>query len=301
MLIGRSRREELSVRRVRSVLAVVGHGSFSAAAQELGLTQPAVSQHVKQLEDQLGLPLLARDAEGIRLTSGGAALLPALRRFLAGNEAILDHLASINQGTRRIVRVASPASFAALHIAPVFKALRPDFPDHILDVSEIDDAEAFLKIRSGDIDLGISSVFTPSPGLTFAPLRQDGACVVLSADDPLSRAAVIDAETLIATPVVRFPIGTTSDDWLSAVAETVGRLPEVVAEVRQLVTGFQLVRQGLGVTLVPEDAARACLLPGLVAVPFADRSLVRTFGMVLNDSHVPSDFERRLIDGLRRG
>ena len=55
MLITGSRREELSVRRVRSLLTVAEHCSFSVAAKELGLTQPAVSQHVKQLEEQLGI------------------------------------------------------------------------------------------------------------------------------------------------------------------------------------------------------------------------------------------------------
>ena len=110
MLITGSRREELSVRRVRSLLAVAEHCSFSMAAQELGLTQPAVSQHVKQLEEQLGIELLKRDKEGLRLSPGAAALLPAFRRFLSSNGAILDQLASLGQGAEQILRIASPAS-----------------------------------------------------------------------------------------------------------------------------------------------------------------------------------------------
>ena len=120
LAIDAPRRQEISVRRVRSLLAVVTHNSFSKAAQELGLTQPAVTQHVQQLERQLGVSLLTRDPTGFRLSPAGAALLPAFRRLMSSNGAILDQLNSLSQGTSQILRVASPASFAALcGLAPI--------------------------------------------------------------------------------------------------------------------------------------------------------------------------------------
>jgi len=208
MLMTGSRREELSVRRVRSLLAVAEHCSFSMAAQELGLTQPAVSQHVKQLEEQLGLDLLKRDKEGLRLSSGAAALLPAFRRFLSSNGAILDQLASLGQGAEQILRIASPASYAALFVVPVFQALRERFPNHILDISEIDDEESLRLVRDGDIDFGITSVFVPSPGLHFEALHQDFACVVMSEFNTLAKEAEIDDDAIVSQPMIRFPSGT---------------------------------------------------------------------------------------------
>jgi DNA-binding transcriptional LysR family regulator len=299
MLMTGSRREELSVRRVRSLLAVAEHCSFSMAAQELGLTQPAVSQHVKQLEEQLGLDLLKRDKEGLRLSSGAAALLPAFRRFLSSNGAILDQLASLGQGAEQILRIASPASYAALFVVPVFQALRERFPNHILDISEIDDEESLRLVRDGDIDFGITSVFVPSPGLHFEALHQDFACVVMSEFNTLAKEAEIDDDAIVSQPMIRFPSGTTSRDWLSAIMERTGVEPKTIAEVRQLVTGFHMIRQNLGVAVVPEGAAKACELPGLTTVPLSDRSLVRTLGILTNDSHHPTDFERTLVDHLR--
>lgn len=300
MLMAGSRREELSVRRVRSLLTVAEHCSFSVAAQELGLTQPAVSQHVKQLEEQLGVTLLKRDQEGLRLSPAAAALLPAFRRFLSSNGAILDQLASLGQGTEQILRIASPASYTALYVAPAFQAVRQRFPNHILDISEIDDEESFRLVRSGDIDLGISSVFVPSPGLHFEALHQDHACVVMSELNPLATEAEIDDDAIVSQPMIRFPSGTKSHHWLSAITQRTGKEAKTIAEVRQLVTGFQMIRQNLGVAVVPEGAARACKLPDLVAVPLSDRSFVRTLGIVTSTSHCPTDFERELVGCVRQ-
>lgn len=299
VLIAGSRREELSVRRVRSVLAVAEHRSFSVAAKVLGLTQPAVSQHIKQLEEQLEISLLVRDKEGLRLSPGGAALLPAFRRFLSSNGAILDQLASLGRGTLQILRIASPASYAALSVASAFQSVRERFPNHILDISEIDDEESFQLVRDGDIDFAITSVFVPSPGLRFEALHRDFACVVMSDQNALAKATEIDDTAILSQPMIRFPSGTTSHDWLSTITARAGVEPKTVAEVRQLLTGFQMIRQNMGVAVVPERAARVCELPGLVAIPLKDRKLVRTLGIVTSDIHHPTDFERHLVDHLR--
>ncbi|UWQ79717.1 LysR family transcriptional regulator [Leisingera sp. S132] len=299
MLIDRSRREELSVRRVRSLLAVAEHRSFSEAAKMLGLTQPAVSQHVKQLEEQLQISLMVRDKEGLRLSAGGAALLPAFRRFLSSNGAILDQLASLGRGTEQILRIASPASYAALSLAPAFRSIRESFSKHILDISEIDNEESFHLVRNGDIDFAITSVFVPSPGLRFEVLHQDFACVVVSEENALAGATEIDEASLLSQPIIRFPSGTTSHDWLSVITERTGIEPETIAEVRQLLTGFQMVCQNLGVALVPEDAAKACKLPGLITIPLKDRRLTRKLGIVTSETHHPTDFEKALVKMLR--
>ncbi len=294
-----SRRSEVSVRRVRSLLSVVANRSFSAAADELGLTQPAVSQHVRQLEEQLGLTLLQRDAAGIHLSPAGAVLVPAFRRLLASNLAVFDHLQSITQGTSQILRVAAPASVVALYLGPAFRSLRPAFPHHVLDISEIDDEEAFALIRSGDIDLGFSSVFVPSPGLRFEPMIHDGACVAVADPGPLAARGGIAPDELLAHPIVRFPIGTTSNDWLCAVAEAAGRAPQVVCEVRQLVSGLRLVALGLGIAIVPQGAARACNLPGIATLALDGLPLRRTIGLVASEHHHPTAFERLLVAAVR--
>lgn len=295
-----TRRDEISVRRVRSLLTVIELNSFTRAAEELGLTQPAVSQHVRQLEEQVGFPLLVRVREGLGLSPAGSALLPAFRRLVSGNEAILDQLASLNHGTKQILRIASVASFTAMFIGPAFRAARPSFPNHVLDVLEIDGEETFRLLRANEIDFGISSVFVPSPGLNFEPLCQDGACVVLSASHPLAGKAELRDDEVLAEPFIRFPAGTTSGNWLAMMAERSGLSPRSVVEVRQLMTGCQLAQQNLGITVVPEIATRSCPLPGLAVVPLRDPLPLRRLGAVTSESHQPSEFESYILAQLRR-
>jgi molybdate transport repressor ModE-like protein len=299
MLIDGSRREEISVRRVRSLLAVAEFGSFSVAAKVLGLTQPAVSQHVKQLETQLNVPLVIREKDGLQLSSGGAALLPAFRRLLTSNGTILDQLASLGQGTEQILRIASPASFAALILAPVFQSMRDRFSKHTLEISEIDNEESLHLVRYGDIDFAISSVFIASPGLRFEALHQDEACVVMSEANPLAKKIDLSDRDILSQPMIRFPSGTTSHDWLATIAERAGVEPNTIVEVRQLLTGFQMIRQNLGVAVVPQGAANACDLPGLVSIPLRDQTLMRTLGIVTSEVHHPTEFQIKIIDGLR--
>ncbi|SME89229.1 DNA-binding transcriptional regulator, LysR family [Tistlia consotensis] len=290
---------EIPIRRVRSLLAVINHQSFTLAAEALGLTQPAVTQHVQQLEAQLGATLIRRQGGTIELTPAGAALLPALRGLLDGHAALLDQLRSLGRGTAEILRVASPASFAALFLAPAFAALRPRFPAQVLDVREIDDAEAFERLRSGRVDLAVTGIWTPTRGLVFEPLCRDRACVVLPAGHPLAGHAEPSIDEVIAYPFVRSPIGTASDSLVATALG--GRFAElqVTCEARQLVTALAMVAAGLGLTVLPELSVLACRMEGIVLRPLAGAGLSRVTGLVTTEDFRPSRFVAALLAALR--
>lgn len=294
-----TRRDEISVRRVRSLLTVLELKSFTRAAAVLGLSQPAVSQHVRQLEEQIGFPLLTRVEDGLSLSRAGSSLLPAFRRLVAENETIIGQLALLGHGTTQILRIASVASFAAMFIGPAFHKVRSRFPDHVLDILEIDGEETFRLLRSGEIDIGISSVFVPSPGLSFELLCEDAACVMLAASHPLAERADLSDEEVLGQALIRFPSGTTSGNWLATIAERAGLQPHSSIEVRQLLTGCHLAQQGVGIAVVPEIGARSCPFAGLVTVQLRDALPPRRLGLVTSDEHLPSEFETRLLDEIR--
>ncbi len=294
-----TRNTEIPIRRVRSLLSVISNQSFSSAADELALTQPAVSQHIKQLEEQLGTTLLLRQNGIIELTAAGAALLPAFTRLINSHKTLLDQTHSLSQGTTNIVRLASPASFAALYIAPSFSSLLPRYPNHVLDISEIDDQDAFDFIRSGEVDFGFSGIFVPSPGLSFEKLVMDSACGVVSTESPLAQKSSITIDDLLACPFIRFPIGTTANNWLTSLIDGKEHKLNAICEVRQLVTGLQMVAQNIGVTLLPKDAIRACELPGIRALPLEGTSLQRVTGLVHRQTDHLSEFATALIAMIR--
>jgi DNA-binding transcriptional LysR family regulator len=104
---------------------------------------------------------------------------------------------------------------------------------------------------------------------------------------------------VLAEPFIRFPSGTTSGNWLAMMSERSGLQPRTVAEVRQLMTGCQLAQQNIGLTVVPEIAARSCALPGLAVIPLRDGLPPRKLGVVTSEFHQPSQFENAVLSQLR--
>lgn len=120
----------------------------------------------------------------------------------------------------------------------------------------------------------------------------------MSVANPLANKVAPSGRDVLSQPMIRFPSGTNSHDWLAIIAERSGCEPNTIAEVRQLVTGFQMVRQNLGVAAVPRGAAEACDLSGLVAIPLTDRTLIRTLGIVTSEIHHPTELQHEIINGL---
>lgn len=141
--------------------AAVRHLSFTAAAQELGTSQPAVSQRIGLLEEDLGVPLFKREHRGVSLTADGAQLFSAVRESLAG---IGDATAKIRaRRSRQVLTVATDFGFATYWLMPRLAALQALVPN--LDVRIITTQNAF-DIRGEPVDIAIAFGAGQWPGCT---------------------------------------------------------------------------------------------------------------------------------------
>jgi molybdate transport repressor ModE-like protein len=145
----------LDVRRLRILREVARRGSFSAAAESLGYTQPAVSRHVALLERETGATLLERRPGGVRLTDAGELLVahtePILARLRDAEEA-LDALLGLHAGRLRMSTLTSAAST----IVPLAIAeFRRRLPEVELSVSMVDPAGVLPLLRAGEVDLAL--------------------------------------------------------------------------------------------------------------------------------------------------
>ncbi len=136
----------------RTFLAVARHLNFRAAAEELALTQSAVSRQIQALEDEVGLPLFLRHTRAVELTSAGGqlqrALVPALERLDAAVRQV--RLAA----GRRSVAISTWASFASMWLIPRMEQFQRDNPD--IDI-RIDAGDAFVDLETADVDLALRS------------------------------------------------------------------------------------------------------------------------------------------------
>ncbi|WMD21736.1 LysR family transcriptional regulator [Achromobacter seleniivolatilans] len=233
----------------RLVLAVVDAGNITHAAAQAGMTQSGASQAIAQLEDTLGAPLFTRErrqttptALGLRVADEARLMLDALQRIQA-----MAHDAS--GSARGTLRLASfPMVFSTI-LPPVLRRFRQMYPAIDVVSLEASDDEVEALLTAGAVDVGV--VLNPAPERQVCPLGQDEWLAVLPAAHPLARAGgVVGLADLLAQPFI-LATGGCSVHAQSLAAEAGLAVTDVRATVRDWTSAFALVREGLGVTLVP--------------------------------------------------
>ena len=262
----------LDLRRLLVLRAVAHHGSLSAAARELGYTQPAITHHIRRLEREAGTPLVARAGRGIRLTEAGQALAAhadAVSARLAAAEEEVAAIAGLRAGRARLA--SFPSSSATL-VPAALARLRASHPMIEVSLVEAEPPTSLALLRRGDCDLALSFEYTgvtTDEGKDFvkAPLLTDRLLAVLPAGHPLARAGLLRlgqlaGETWIAGCE-------RCSDHLLRVAAAAGFTPRIAFATDDYVAVQRLVAVGLGVALLPELVLATVRLPGVVAVPLA--------------------------------
>jgi molybdate transport repressor ModE-like protein len=261
----------LDLRRLLVLRAVARHGSLSAAARQLGYTQPAVTHHIRRLEREVGTPLVARAGRGVRLTEAGQALashVDAVSARLAAAEEEVAAIAGLRAGR---VRLASFPSSSATLVPAALARLRASHPLVGVSLVEAEPPTSLSLLRRGDCDLALTFEY---PGVASdegedyarAPLLADQLLAVLPAGHPLAgppgalRLDQLSEETWIAG------CERCRDHLLRACAAA-GFTPRIAFATDDYVAVQRLVAVGLGVALLPELILGTVRLPGVLARP----------------------------------
>ena len=172
----------IPTQRLEYLIAVAREGSFTRAAQVLHIAQPALSRHVRLLEHELGVQLLARTPQGIRPTAAGAALIERGQRLLAELDRAFEDAAAFGRGERGSITIAYTAS-ASHDTAPVLvTALRDALPAVSVQTVALPRAELLAGLAAGTLDAGIVRCPLPVTDLATMALRNEPQGV-LARDD----------------------------------------------------------------------------------------------------------------------
>ena len=251
---------------LRTFEAASRHGSFSAAADELGLTPAAVSQQIRLLEKHLKTTLFDRLPRGVVLTDMGQAYAQPVRRSFAE----LDHATRSLFGTSRkqVVRVRSSLSFAALVIAPRLAEFQDLHPDIEVQLSTFVWADRFGDDDS-DVDIRYGHGDWTDGAVTH--LGHEQAVVVCSPTYAASFGPSLSLQTIAAGQVAI--IAGSETDWFTLSAHYGLDLaaPIRMTKVDSSLIALQAVIAGHGAVMVLETFARPYLDLGLVVAPFDHR------------------------------
>ncbi|MFE7774231.1 LysR family transcriptional regulator [Streptomyces sp. NPDC057445] len=246
----------IEARHLRVLRAVAATGSFSAAARELGCTQPAVSQQMKALETSAGTPLLIRTGREMRLTQAGEALVRHAAGILAGLTAAEEEVAAIAGLRAGRVRLVSFSSGSSTLVPTALAALRTAHPGTRVSLVEAEPPRSVEMLREGDCDVALAFRYGPAgeewEDLTVRPLLSDRLVGLvpdghrLAGSEAVSIADLADEPWIAGCPRCR--------RQLVAVCEESGFTPRIDFATDDYPAVVGLVGAGLGVAVLPELA-----------------------------------------------
>lgn len=261
----------MDLRRLRYFLAVAEEGSFRRAAQRLNVAQPALSHHVRALEDELGVPLLLRGPRGVAVTDHGEELRQHARRWLHEMEGVRAALRGAEAEPAGPVTVGIPTSLGMALSVPLALEVRRRLPKVRLRVVEGLSGHTLEWLRGGAVDLALVFNAEGVPGLVLRPVASERLHLVAPAGDALLRdRKAIPFETAAELPLILpgRPHGLREE--LEAVAARARRPLNIALEMDALEHIKALVRRGAGYTVLSRRVAAPEIAAGhLAALPLA--------------------------------
>lgn len=269
----------VTLRQLRVLVAVAEKGSFSAAASAIGLTQPAVSQCLRALENELQVRLIQRTTRHVCLTAVGAALLTPLKRKLADIETLLAQAQRSGREQQDLVRVACTSSVPGRWLAKSLAEASRRHPAVEVVVQDMPLQEALDALRSGLADCVLAVVDGTAKNLLVEPLFEDAYVLVCRRDHPFGRRRQVHAQQLALEHLIVLEAGSQARRALADVLAAPGGPRLDMREVAQATTALGLVAEGLGVALLPATClplpARSALRAVAVAgMPVRQMALV---------------------------
>ena len=255
--------DDVPVLALRALPEILQSGSISAAARNLGVSQPAVSKSIAQLEDHLGVEMLRRGKMPLLLTDEGMALARYVERDVLLRKQVLDDVAAARRLRKGIVRIGSFGASASTHLLPRLIAdLRRLHSGIEVEIHEVPDLDVLAALRAGTVDVGV--VVDPADDLETVAAGTDKLVALVSDAHPLAGKTCVDPVELAAQPFIMTKGG--SEPMVRAWFAHGEQVPEIRHTVQQITSILALVRIGLGVSIIaeralPETHANVCVIP----------------------------------------
>jgi DNA-binding transcriptional LysR family regulator len=243
-----------TLRTLECLVALVDHGSVSAAAAALHMSQPALSHQILALEKELGAPVAERLWRGVRITAAGLAAAEEARVALQAAEQAVQLGQRVARAGAARIRISSLETMTVWLLLPVLRQWRSRRPDVHLEVSEFPSVDAMVE----SLEAGCSDVaFGPRPTQTDAHVEvvgQQEVVVVASAKHRFADLARVPFSALVGEPFVHFPPEHGLGMRIDQLAARHGVVLDPVLRTRSVRTAAQLAAAGMGVTIVPVSA-----------------------------------------------
>lgn len=240
----------MEIRQLKAFLAIAEAKTFTAGARRVNVTQAAISMQIRQLEDEVGLPLFTRTPRRVILTEAGEYLLERARKILREHDSALAEIAEVAGAEHGRLRIGSAsAMFATQQLPSIMKRLKQKFPNSDLSVSSGTSQRLVDKIMHGEVDMAFISLPVDNPNIATELLFSDEIVAIAHPNHPLANEKFISAATLAGEDLVLGERGGNTRRMVDEFFAAANVKPNITMELSRQEAINQMVEMGLGVGL----------------------------------------------------
>ena len=277
-------------RQLTYLVAVADYGSISAAAEQLSISQPAISAAIQKVETEYQLNLFIRERpHRVVLTPVGRRFIAQARRFLENAQEFDNNARNLQQSLSGVVEVACFLPTAAFIIPIILRGLRERGFDISIRVHEADLDEINNMLTQGKVEIALTYNMYPSPGIEFESLIKAPPYVLLSREDPLAREPSISLQQLARRDMVALNLPITQQFFLSLFSQA-----NLRPRIKHQATSYELVRslvgagEGYALLIMRPVNERAYDGSELAYVPLTDNVPPPHYGLAFTNRSVPT-------------
>jgi len=246
----------IEFRHLRTIKAIHEAGGVARAADQLNITQSALSHQVKGLEDQAGVELFVRRSKPLKLSAAGMKLLRLAERVLPEIAAMEDEFAGLVSGKAGRLHIAIECHACFEWLFPVLEKFRHAWPDVDVDIRPGLSFDALPALQKETVDLVVSSDPEKLPGVDFTPLFDYAPVFVASATHPLAAKPFIEAEDFRGETLITYPVDRSRLDVFTELLTPAKVEPRSLRQVELTAVILLLVASNRGVSVLPDWVLR---------------------------------------------
>jgi LysR family cyn operon transcriptional activator len=245
------------LRHIRYFLAVAEHRNFTRAAEALHVSQPTLSQQIRQLEDTLRVQLLDRSGRTIQLTDAGTAYVHYAQRALQDLEAGKRAIHDVQELSRGSLRLAMTPTFTAYLIGPLLEKYNRRYPNITLNILEMPQDRMEALLNEDALDIGIAFDETHTPDIETQTLFVEALAMVVGNAHPYSkRRSALKLSQFENEALVLLNEEFATRQYIDRYCRQHGISPRIAMEVNSIGAVVQIVRRSALATLLPAAIAR---------------------------------------------
>jgi DNA-binding transcriptional LysR family regulator len=275
---------------------IVEVGSFTKAGEALGLSQPSISQHIRALEENAGVPLLVRVGKSARPTPAGDVLLhcaeQVLDRVAHAERLLVEHA----RGRTGFVRIGTPEVPCNYVLPGVLIELKRRLPKIDVRIVSGHTAATLERVGAGELDLALLPLPADTDRLRVVEAGRDELVAAVPPQHPWAVMPWVAAREFDRQPLILYDRASQITDLTLAFLLDEGIFPRIAVEIDHIEGLKELVRGGLGVAVVPRWALKRELADGaLAAVRLGPTGVTRAWGLVYHEHHPLPAAVRELV------